>query len=72
MTAITNTTPIAFRRPSLQLLALPKLGIGVAMAALSEAVGQAYGMAYVAPYQTIRQSPSVASDADLEGRNPNW
>ena len=72
MTDIIITAPIAIRRPSLQLLALPKLGIGVAMAALSKAVGQAFDMAYVAPYQTISQSPLVASDADLEGRDPNW
>ena len=72
MTDIIITTPISLRRPSLPRLELPKLGIGHAISEISSTIMQAFEMAYVAPYATTRSKPTIAFDADLEGRDPNW
>jgi hypothetical protein len=34
-------------------------------------IGDAFNMAYVAPY-TRRREPQIAPDDDLEGRDPTW
>lgn len=49
MTGVITTTPIAIGRPTLLRLDLPKLGIGTAVTMISEAITQAFEMAYVAP-----------------------
>ena len=72
MTDIIITTPIAIRRPSLLRMELPKVGIGTAVTMMSEAIMQAFEMAYVAPYRATQSKPPMAIDADLEGRDPNW
>lgn len=72
MTDIIITTPIVIPRPGLLRLTLPKLGIGTAVAKLSEAIMQAFEMAYVAPYWATRGKQLIAFDAHLEGRDSNW
>ena len=65
----TTTAQIAFRRiGSLNLTPL-KRRVGASMNATFSAVGQAFAMAYAAPY---RPKPPAAVDADLQGRDPNW
>lgn len=72
MTDITNTTPFAIPRLGLLRLKLPKHGIGTAVAKISEAIMQAFELAYVAPYGATRGKPLITFNADLEGRDPNW
>jgi len=72
MTDISTTAPITFHRQGMQRIKLPKLGIGAALEAFTKAMGQALEMTYVMPYETGRRRPMVASNADLNGRDPNW
>ena len=69
MTDIIITTPIAIRRPGLQL---PKLAIGRAISEISNSIVQAFEMAYVAPFSAMQRKPSIIFDEDLEGRDPKW
>jgi hypothetical protein len=72
MTDISTTVPIAIRRPGQLRLKLQKLGIGAVIAAISEDIRHAVTLAYVAPYQTLRELPPAVTDADLDGRDPSW
>jgi hypothetical protein len=72
MTDLIITSPITIRRPSLPRVKLPKFDIAATLADLSQAMGQAFYMAYVTPYRTSHRQPLSAFDADLEGRDPNW
>jgi hypothetical protein len=72
MTDIASTTPTTLRHPRLQRPKFPKLEIGRKAEAVSKAVMQAFEMAYVAPFNTRQNKLPVATDADLEGRDPNW
>ncbi len=71
MTDIYINALVSNRRPSL-LKALPKIGIGAAIAASFKAIGQALDMAYVAPFSAPQPKHPIALDADLEGRDPKW
>ena len=51
---------------------LPEIGVGTALLAMIKAMGQAFEMAYVAPYETIARRPPPADPSDLQGRDPNW
>ena len=72
MTDIIIITPIAIRRPGLPRLQLPKLAIGRAISEISNAIVQAFEMAYVAPFSAMQRNPSIVFDEDLEGRDPKW
>lgn len=72
MTDITNTAPITFRRLGYLCLKLPKLGIGIAIAAISEDIRHAATLAYVAPFSAMQLKHPIALDVDLEGRDSNW
>lgn len=69
MTDIVTTAPIAFRRTGWPSLTLHGRRVGVALLATFAAVGQAFAMAYAAPFSP---RPSPAVDTDLQGRDPNW
>ena len=62
--------PIPFRRT--RLLRLRKLSIGSALLAMAKAVGKAFEMAYVAPYETKARQSHPGGRADLQGRDPSW
>jgi hypothetical protein len=70
MADISTTAPITVRRLNLPRLGFPRLEIGASLAAISGLVGDALKMAYVDPYTSRR--PQIASDDDLEGRDPTW
>ena len=72
MTHINIVAPISIRRPSLPNLALPKIGIGAAMAAIFKVMVDAVDLAYAAPYRTTQPKTPIVFDADLEGRDPSW
>jgi hypothetical protein len=72
MTDVPTTAPITIRRLNLPRLSFPRLGIGASLAAVFGLVGDAFGMAYVAPYSGRRREPQVAPDDDLKGRDPTW
>ena len=72
MTDISTIAPITVRRLNLPRLSLPRLGIGASLAAISGLVGDAFNMAYVDPYTSLRRQPQVVPDDDLEGRDPTW
>ena len=72
MTDISTTAPITVRRLNLPRLSFPRLGIGASLAAISGLVGDAFNMAYVDPYTSLRRRPQVVPDDDLEGRDPTW
>ncbi|RUW72571.1 MULTISPECIES: hypothetical protein [unclassified Mesorhizobium] len=72
MAEISTTTPITIRRLSLPRPDFPRLAIGALLAAMSNLVGDALNMAYVAPYSSRVGRPRAVPDNDLEGRDPNW
>lgn len=73
MTDITTTGAIVTRRVRSLRLKLPKLTpLGTAIGAMARAVGQAFDMAYVAPYQSRRRQPHSGSDRLPDGRDPSW
>ncbi|MEQ1954052.1 hypothetical protein [Mesorhizobium sp. CN2-181] len=72
MTDIPGIAPIVIRRPDLQRLKIPMLKIGASLAAMFGLLGDAINMAYVEPYTIHRRRPQVASDDDLDGRDPDW
>ncbi len=69
MTDIITTAPIAFRRINALSLTPLRRRVVAAVSATFAAVGQAFAMAYAAPY---RPRPPAAVDIDLRGRDPNW
>ena len=72
MTDISPNAPVAVRRPNMQRLNIPRLGIGASLAAISGLFGDALKMAYVDPYTSHARRPPVGPDDDLEGRDPTW
>ena len=68
MTDITVTTPVADSRVQPQQ---PKLSVGATMGAMARGVGQAFEMAYVAPYQMGRRPWPNSTQAE-DGRDPAW
>ena len=72
MTDISTIAPTTIRSTGQLRLKLKKLGIGAVIAAISEDIRRAFTLAYVAPYQTFGEPPSVVTDADLDGRDPSW
>ena len=70
MTDISTTAPTTIRR--LPRLGFPRLGIGASLADISGLIGDAFKIAYVAPYASRDRRPQVAPDDDLEGRDPTW
>jgi hypothetical protein len=71
MTDISLIARTAIRRPTLRRL-IPRLGIGASLAAICGLLGDAFKMAYAAPYTSRSRRPQVASDDDLEDRDPTW
>ncbi len=68
MTDFTAHIPAASRR-----VALPRIGfarLGTLLLAIPASVGQAFSMAYAAPFQGSHR-PIAADDAE-QGRDPNW
>lgn len=72
MTDISIRTPKAIFSWSLPRLKFPKFAIGTALANTSEAIREAFEMAYVAPFSAMQRGPSIVRDEDIEGRDPNW
>jgi hypothetical protein len=70
MTDISAIAPIAVRRSNLQRPSIPTLRVGASLAAIPRLLGDAFKLAYVAPYTSRR--PLVVPDDDLEGRDPTW
>lgn len=70
MTDISPIAPIAIRRRNVQRPNIPALKLGALLAATCVLLGDAFKMAYAAPYTSRR--PQIASDDDLEGRDPTW
>ena len=71
MTDIISAGPIAnrdtMRLPSFR----PTRSISSAIATIARSVGEAFAMAYVAPYQGKPHRPA-APDAEPGGRDPRW
>ncbi len=68
MTDITAQIPVALRRVSLSGIGLARLG--ALLVAIPSAVGEAFSMAYAAPYQGSKRP--IAADGADQGRDPNW
>lgn len=71
MTDISLIARTAIRRPTLRRL-IPRLGIGASLAAICGLLGNAFKMAYAAPYNNRGRRPQVVPEDDLEGRDPTW
>jgi hypothetical protein len=69
MTHLTLTAPISIRRPRLAVAQFAKRWVGMPLASAATAVGNAFAMAYAAPYQPGKPA-QPARDAD--GRDPSW
>ena len=72
MADISTTAPTTVRRLKLPRLGFPRLAIGASLNAISGLIGDAFSMAYVAPYTSLRSQPPIVQDDDLEGRDPSW
>lgn len=72
MTDISTTAPNTIRRLNLPWLSFPRPAIGASLAAIPGLVGDAFKMAYVDPYTSLRRQMPAVPDDDLEGRNPAW
>ncbi len=72
MAEIPNTGQITIRRLKLLRPSFPRLKIGASLVAVSGLIGDAFNMAYVAPYAGLHRQPRIVQDDDLEGRDPNW
>ncbi len=46
-------------------------GIGAAIASIARAVGEAFALAYVAPYQRSGPPSPIAAEGEV-GRDPSW
>ena len=58
MTDITTTSPLTVpTRPGLFRLKLPQLGLGAFLAAAVVSIGEAFALAYVAPYESRPSRP---------------
>lgn len=69
MTAITDTTSQITREPAAPFrLALPSFSIG----ALAVAIGEAFDMAYAAPYRTTGHPRQVDRSVGPGERDPRW
>ena len=75
MADITATGPIADRHGAERRRALEAAprwaAIGAAVASIAHAVGQAFALAYVAPYQGRGAKPPATSESE-DGRDPSW
>lgn len=69
MTDTTAAAPIAIRRIKPSSMAPLSRRVVAAVSATFAAVGQAFAMAYAAPY---RPRPPAVVEIDLQGRDPNW
>ena len=72
MTDLITSAPLTVRYPHLPRIKFPKLSIGATIASVSTGIRQAFCMAYIEPYKTLRRQPVIFIDFDLEGRDPNW
>lgn len=70
MADVSTTAPI--RRLKLPRLSFPRLAIGATLNAIFSVMGDAFKMAYLAPYAGLRRQPPIVPDEDLEGRDPSW
>jgi len=70
MADISTAAPI--RRLKLPRLSFPRLAIGTTLSAIFGVMGDAFKMAYLAPYTGPRRQPPIVPDDDLEGRDPSW
>ena len=64
--------PISIRRSNCQRISSPTLRIRALLAAIPVLLGDAFSMAYVDPYTSLRHQPQIVPDYDLEGRDPAW
>lgn len=69
MASIISTNTLAIRRTGSLPPAKPGTAFINMVVATITAVGQAFTMAYVQPYQ---RRPLAEKDVDLQGRDPNW
>ena len=65
------TTPITTKRHGLARLGFPRFAIGASFIAMSCLIGNAFAMAYVAPYNSRRRSQFTPED-DLSGQDADW
>lgn len=72
MTDISTIAPIAARRFAWPLPRMSRLGVGRSLAGISRLLGDAFQMAYVAPYSSHHRPRQVVAEDDLEGRDPAW
>jgi hypothetical protein len=70
MADVSTTAPI--RRLKLPRPSFPRLAIGTTLNAIFGVMGDAFKMAYLAPYTGLRRQPPIVPDEDLEGRDPRW
>ncbi len=72
MTDISTIAATFIRRADATPQAVPRLPIAASFWAKFGLVGDAYRMAYVDPYTSLRRQPQIIPDDDLKGRDPSW
>ena len=70
MTDIITDAPIKVRDVVRPRLAMPKIGFGADVMNLAQVIGQAYALAFAAPFGPARPTPNA--DAELQERDPRW
>lgn len=72
MTDITTTTQIHIHRFSAARSNVRGVGISASLEAITRLIGDAFTLAYLGPYTSMRHQSQVVSDDDLDGRDPSW
>ena len=72
MADLTATSQITIRYSRRRRLDHAGLGIGATLSALAQTMLHAFSMAYVEPYRTPRRQSSNATEAEADGRDPEW
>lgn len=72
MTQATGTVQLSGPRSARPPQGFPRFSFGQQVEAICSAIMKANTMAYLAPFTAMGQMPSIATEADLGGRNPNW
>lgn len=79
MTHITTDTPLrahpirfAKARFALPRLRFPALHLGASVLKLTQIIGEAYALAFAAPFLRHAAQPKPRPDDAEEGRDPNW
>ena len=72
MTDIITSAPLPLGKPKLLGIRFPKLRLPTSIPAIFIGVGEAFQLAYVAPFAGNSRHCLVRREAETEDRDPDW